>query len=179
VDKWLAEPEPSFYKRYTTGGPELDIMQYYQGACQRVRRQLPVYCCLAFPSHQMSPMGCFSSKPVQVDLPSAAATTGREVTRRQSSTVTQPVVRRSSQHSRANAGHDSPTVEEVSVRERPRSKSTSHQRPPVGFGEDLPPVPPPHRIRAKSTHASSSRSTSTPVVPGEYYRRWSAQYQPH
>jgi hypothetical protein len=28
----LAEPEPSFYKRYTTGGPELDIMRYYQGA---------------------------------------------------------------------------------------------------------------------------------------------------
>jgi hypothetical protein len=32
VDKWLAEPEPSFYKRYTMGGPELDIMRYYQGA---------------------------------------------------------------------------------------------------------------------------------------------------
>jgi hypothetical protein len=102
----------------------------------------------------------------------------REVTQRQSSPVTQPVARRSSQHSRANAGHESPPVEEVPVRERPRSKSTSHQRPPMGFGEDLPPVPS-HRTRAKSTHGSSSRNTSTPVVPGEYYRRWSAQYLPH
>ncbi|KAN0136727.1 hypothetical protein V8E53_005497 [Lactarius tabidus] len=82
----------------------------------------------------------------------------------QSSPVTQPLARRSSQHSRANAGHESPPVEEVPVRERPRSKSTSHQRPPVGFGEDLPPVPS-HRTRAKSTHGSSSRNTSTPVVP--------------
>jgi hypothetical protein len=41
VDKWLAEPEPSFYKRYTTGGPELDIMWYYQGACQTEGLGLP------------------------------------------------------------------------------------------------------------------------------------------
>jgi hypothetical protein len=124
------------------------------------------------------PMGCFSSKPVQADPPAVTATTEREITQRKSSPVTQPVARRPSQHSRANAGHESPPVEEVSVRERPRSKSTSHQRPPMGFGEDLPPVPS-HRTRAKSTHGSSSRNTSTPVVPGEYYRRWSAQYQPH
>ncbi|KAN0136278.1 hypothetical protein V8E53_005883 [Lactarius tabidus] len=86
------------------------------------------------------------------------------MSQRQSSTVTQSVVRRSSQHSHANAEHKPPPVEEVPVRERPRSKSTSHQRPSMGFGEDLPPVPS-HRTRAKSTHASSSRNISTPVVP--------------
>jgi hypothetical protein len=125
------------------------------------------------------PMGCFSSKPVQADppaAPSAAATIEREVAQRQSPPVTQPLVRRPSQHSRANAGHESPPVEEVSVRERPRSKSSSssHRRPPMGFGEDLPPQVPSPRARAKSTHASSSRHTSTPVIPGEYYSRWSA-----
>jgi hypothetical protein len=120
------------------------------------------------------PMGCFSSKPVQTDSPSA---TGREVTQRQSSPATQPVARApecSSQHSRANAGHESPPVEEVSMRERPRSNPTPQERPPMGFGEDSPPQVPSHRIRAKLIHASSSRDTSTPVIPGEYYRRWSA-----
>jgi hypothetical protein len=120
------------------------------------------------------PMGCFSSKPVQVDPPSATATAEREATQRQSSPVTQPVAKRSSQHSRANAGHQSPPVEEVFLPERPRSKSPSHQRPPIAFSEESPPRVPSHRIRAKSTHASSIRNTSIPVIPGEYYRRWSA-----
>jgi hypothetical protein len=132
------------------------------------------------------PMGCFSSKPVQVDPPSATrsatATTRREVTQRQSSPATQPVTRapeRSSQHSRANAGNESPPVEEVSIRERPQSNTTSQERPPMGLGEDLPPQVPSHRTRAKPIRASSSRDTGTPVIPGEYYHRWSAEYQPH
>jgi hypothetical protein len=115
------------------------------------------------------PMGCCSSKPV--DEPSVTATTRREVTQRQSSPVTQLVVRapeRSSQHSRVNAGHEPPPVEQASVRERRRSKSTSH--PPMGIGEDWPPQVPSHRTRAKS---SSGRNPSTPSGAGEYYCCWS------
>jgi hypothetical protein len=113
-------------------------------------------------------MGCFSSKPVQVDLPSTTATTGIEVTQRQSSPVTRPVARRSSQHSRTNAGHASPPVEKVSIRERPRAKSTPQKPSPMGFGEDLPPRVPFRRARAKSTFGSSSRKPSTPVSAGEH-----------
>jgi hypothetical protein len=115
------------------------------------------------------PMGCCSSKPVQADSPSATATTGGEVTQRQSSLVTELVVRqckRSSQHSRANAGHESPPVEKGSMRERPRAKSTPQKPPPMG-------VAPSHRVRANSTFASSSRNAqaSIPVSAGEHYRR--------
>jgi hypothetical protein len=114
------------------------------------------------------PMGCFSSKPAQVDPQPPTPTTGR-VTQRQSSLATQPVARaseRSSQHGHANAGHGSPPVEEVSTRERPRSNSTPQKRRPMGFGEDLPPQVPSHRTGAKPTHASSSRNSSTLVIRG-------------
>jgi hypothetical protein len=121
------------------------------------------------------PMGCCSSKPD--DSPSAT-TPAREVTsQRQPSPVAPPVERapsRSAPRSRANSGHGSLPVDDVPMRERPRSNSTPQKRQPMTVDEDVPPVPSHSRHRAKSTHASSSRNTSTPVSAGESYHRWSA-----
>lgn len=115
------------------------------------------------------PMGCFASKP---DVPPPAMTTvGGVVSQRQSSPVVPQATRaplRSSQRSRANSGHRSPPVKEVSMREWPRSNSTPQKWQPSTVDEDLPPIP------SHSSRRRRSRNTSTPVRVGECYRRWSA-----
>jgi hypothetical protein len=59
--------------------------------------------------------------------------------------------------------------------ERPQSRATSPRPPPMGVGEDLPPqVPQCSRTRRDSPRPSFSKNPSTPVLPGEYYRRWFA-----
>ena len=120
------------------------------------------------------PMGCFASKH---DVPPPTTTTVREVmSQRQSSPVVPQATRapsRSSQRSRANSGHRSPSVKDVSMREWPRSDSTPQKWQPSTVDEDLPPVPSHSRRRARSTLASPSNK-STPVRVGECYRRWSA-----
>ena len=115
------------------------------------------------------PMGCFASKH---DVPPPATTTDRErMSQRHSSPVVLQAARapsRSSQRRRANSGHRSPSVKEVSMREWPRSNSTPQKWQPSTVDEDLPPIPP------HSSRRRRSRNTSTPVRVGECYRRWSA-----
>ena len=94
---------------------------------------------------------------------------------RKSSSVDPPVARapsRSSQRSRANSGQGSRQVDDLPMRERPRSTSAPQKRQPMTATEDAPPVPShTSRTRAKSASASSSRNTSTPVGAGERYLR--------
>ena len=81
---------------------------------------------------------------------------------------------RSSRRSRANSGHGSRQVDDVHMRERPRSNSTPQKRQPMTVDEDMLLVPShASRTRAKSMFAISG-NMDTLVSIGECYRRWSA-----